>query len=356
MEDLSRNVAQDLGKGRRSKAGTSKSWTLLLVGELGNIVSFRLSRTSLICYLSAFGVVFTFAVIASITYFSLRLENKTLQDNLNVVTSELLAANNAREVSQVRLMLLEGKGRPEKKVEPEKQTLVANKSPSEPKTQPAKKADTEKNLASSEKKDQPAVEKQTRSAFVSAEAAKPPAVTSAKTDQSPSVDGKTDEKPYPEPDESTAPVETEEAVEDSEDQDAEDGDDVVALATAEDLLVERLEIWKQEGHKAIKFQFSLKNVGAAGKKIKGYTFVVLKPEEGSQELSRGSPWTPLKDGKPTIYKRGQFFSIARFKYVRGTVPQIQDVARFKTATIFVFTESGDLLTEKVFDVNDILRS
>ena len=64
----------------------------------------------------------------------------------------------------------------------------------------------------------------------------------------------------------------------------------------------------------------------------------------------------MQDGQPTIYKRGQYFSIARFKYVRGTVPQIQDVERFKTATVYVYAESGDLLAEKVFDIDEILKS
>ena len=171
---------------------------------------------------------------------------------------------------------------------------------------------------------------------------------------------KAEDKPHSKPDETITPTEDREDEisedEDSVDEDGGDEDDTVTTASAEDLLVERLEIWKQTDEQSIRFQFSLKNAGDTGKKIRGYTFIVLKPEKGSQEPSRGSPWTPLKDGLPTIFKRGQFFSIARFKYVRGTVPQIQDVQRFETATIYVYTESGDLLIEKVFDINDILRS
>jgi len=352
MEDLSRDVAQDLkGTGHRHKPETSKSWTLLLVGELGNIISLRLSRTLLVSFLSIFAVVCTFSIISSITYFSLRLENKTLRDNLNGVTSELLAANKAREASQVRLMLLEGKGKPGKNTGPEKQLLVAKKSPLEPKTGPANRTNnTEKSPPSSAKNDAPAAEKKLPSAFVTAEAARPSAVTSEPTGQSPSRGDGADENPDSESEESTAPDE------DSDDEDGNDEDDALASVSAEDILVDKLEIWKQVGEQAIRFQFSLKNIGASGRKMKGYTFVVLKPGEGSSEIPRGSPWTPLKDGQPTIYKRGQFFSIARFKYVRGTVPQIQDVQRFETATIYVYTESGDLLIEKVFDVNDILRS
>jgi hypothetical protein len=132
--------------------------------------------------------------------------------------------------------------------------------------------------------------------------------------------------------------------------------DAVASIATEPLEVDKLQIWKTAGQRSIKFQFSLKNVSATGEKIKGYTFVVLKPVEGSTEPARGSPWTPLENGKPAIFKRGQYFSIARFKYVRGSMPQIQDVNRFETATIFVYTELGELLLEKVFYVDDILKS
>jgi hypothetical protein len=350
--------------GSRPKAQTSKSWTLLLVGELGNIASFRLSKTSLVCLATAFVVACTFSVFATVTHFSLQVKNKSLQDKLNDVTTQLLAANKANETSQVRLMLLEGKAtsegadkrqnkaqqgqqaKPQKTARPDKR-LVAKKSPLAPKAKP-KKAEPKK-LASAAQKDQPAVEKQPRSAFVTAEAARPPAYPQkAAQTEAQAIPSKADET-------TETPVSSSDGTASGQASEADDPD-TVAIVSEGKLLVEKLEIWEKAEERSLRFQFSLKNVGETGEKVKGYTFVVLKAEDGSHELSRGSPWTPLKDGLPTIYKRGQFFSIARFKYVRGTVPQIQDVGRFKTATIYVFTESGDLLIEKIFQVNEILRS
>lgn len=334
MEDLSRDVAQDLKKsGRKHKPESSKSWTLLLVGELGNIISLRLSKISLVCVLFLFSLVCTFAIISSFTYFRLQMENKGLRDNLNDATAELLAANKAAEAYQVRLMLLEGKGKPGNNTASEKPLLAA-----------------QKNLASGNKNDAPATEKKPRSAFVTAEAAKPKAAVPEQTERSPSRQDSTKDIPDTGSDRETLPDK------DGDDEDRNDEDAAVAPVPAEDLLVDNLEIWKQEEGLAVKFQFILKNAGASESKIQGYTFLVLKPEEGSSEVPRGSPWTPLKDGQPTIYKKGQYFSIARFKYVRGTVPQIQDVERFQTATIYVYTESGDLLVEKVFDIDDVLRA
>lgn len=356
MEDLSRDMAENLkGAGHKHNHETAKSWTLLLVGDLGKIVSVRLSRVSLVCFLCIFAVVCTFAIVTSMTHISLRLKNRTLQDKLNRITSELLAANEAGEASRVRLMLLEGKEPSVKKAQPGEQLPVASPPPPEAKTEPVKKANTGKTPALTDKKDQPAGEKQKRSAFVTAEASKTPGVASKKTDETPSRQDRTEENADSESEELTL------LDEDSDDEHRNDEDDNVendpgTSFSAHDLLVDKLEIWKHEGGQAIKFQFSLKNVGDSGRKISGYTFVVLKPGEGSSEVARGSPWTPLEDGQPTIYKRGQYFSIVRFKYVRGTVPQIQDVERFKTATVYVYAESGDLLTEKVFDIDEILKS
>ncbi len=302
-----------------------------MVGELGNIISLRLSKISLVCVLFLFSLVCTFAIISSFTYFRLQMENKGLRDNLNDATAELLAANKAAEAYQVRLMLLEGKGKPGSNTASEKPLLAAKK-----------------NLASDTKNDAPAAEKKPRSAFVTAEAAKPKAAVPEQTERGatgPDRQDSTKDIPAAGSGRETLP-----------DKDGNDEDASVAPVSAEDLLVDNLEIWKQEEGRAIKFQFILKNAGASESKIQGYTFLVFKPEEGSSEVPRGSPWTPLKDGQPTIYKKGQYFSIARFKYVRGTVPQIQDVERFRTATIFVYTESGDLLIEKVFNIDDVLRA
>jgi hypothetical protein len=38
------------------------------------------------------------------------------------------------------------------------------------------------------------------------------------------------------------------------------------------------------------------------------------------------------------------------------MPQIQDVGRFKTATVYVYSETGSLLLEKVYEVKDIVGS
>ena len=122
----------------------------------------------------------------------------------------------------------------------------------------------------------------------------------------------------------------------------------------ESLMVEKLKIWREPESDSVKLQLRLRNVDPHGRRIKGYIFVVLKPEIGSQEPLRSFPSTRLKDGRPKQFKKGAFFSIARFRFVHGTLPDIEAFERFKTATVYVYSETGSLLSEKIYEVNDIL--
>ncbi len=355
MENLSGGLAQDMkNASSHRRPETSKAWTLLLVGELGNIISLRVSKPLAVFVTLCFCTICTFAVVATLSFHGLRSENEALREDLDNVESQLAVANKAKEGAQVRLMLLEGQGEPaktlkaEKKAPPDKKAKSRKKAEPRKTVSPAKIIVTEKKVQPAPKKAQPSPKKdepspERKSPFVVAEAAKPPVSTveAAKPGVSEAVASASEAEPG-----------TSESMENGEPEEGESFDPL----SAESLLVEKLEIWKEVAQRSLKFQFSLKNVGTQGRKVKGYTFVVLKGGEGSKEPARGSPWTPLKDGLPTIFKRGQYFSIARFKYVRGTIPQIQDVERFKTATVYVFTEKGDLLIQKVFDVPDILRS
>ena len=133
-------------------------------------------------------------------------------------------------------------------------------------------------------------------------------------------------------------------------------DKIAQSVFSANILVKNLEIWRKTDSNAFKFRFALKNVDHERGKIAGHTFVVLRPEEGSLEPIRPFPWSPLKDGKPAIFKRGQYFSITRFKFVSGTLTDVDTIKRFKIATVYVYSDTGDLLVEEVFEVDKVLRS
>jgi hypothetical protein len=274
----------------------SKSWTLLVIGELGNVLSLHLTKP-LIAILAAFTVaILAFVVFFTVSYYEVRTENKSLKEDLDKAREDLVAADKAKEMALVRLMVLEGEVTPDEK---DKKPLPEEK----PRKEIAKVTIPPVSLGE-ETKD------------VVSDSVKPVA-----------------EAPTAQP---------------------EAGDEKGAVASG-GVLVDKLEVWQAVESHLLEFQFIVKNIDPKGGKIKGYTFVVLEPKEGSEEPLAVFPLTPLKDGKPAVAKKGQYFSISRFKPVSGTFPDRKTIEPFETATIYVYSEAGSLLVEQVYEIDKVLR-
>ncbi len=256
MEDLSRSMAREpLIETRSQTQEKAKSWTVLLVGELGNIASFSLSKAFVVSLSVCAALAVAIVLFAVVSYQATLRENEGLKKNMGKLKADLLEADEAKDRAIVNLMLLEAKVKPDEQEEEPAPVLLA-------KARPAP-ADTKKDVA---KKPEPAKE-----------------VSAVQPNNTPEPSG---------------------------------------VATPGSLSVEKLQIWQEDETNSVKFQFNLRNTDQQGTKIRGYTFVALKPGEGGQEPVRVSPWTPLTDGKPDMFKRGQYFSIARFKFVRGSFPDL----------------------------------
>jgi hypothetical protein len=282
-------------------AKESKSWTVLLVGELGNIVSFRLSKALVMTLIGFLATVLALGLLAVASYQAMRSENNGLERDLEESRADLLAADEAKDRALVNLLLLEAELRSYNEAKRDK----TRSKPPPDKKPPALIAQMPKPPAALIPHPEGAVGAEEKPAVAQpTSAGKPPAASSPQS-----------------------------------------------------LSVGKLKIWQEAQSGSVKFQFSLRNVSPQGTKIRGYTFIVLKPEDGGQEPLRVSPWTPLKeDGSPAIIKRGQYFSIARFKFVNGTFPDLTAINRFKTATVYVYSEGGSLVVEKAHEVDKILRS
>lgn len=291
MEDLSRSVAQDsqIKKiGRMLKA--PKSWTLLLIGDLGKIVSFRLTTPVLLVSTTCLTAILAVVIYSVVSYNLVRLENRRLRNDLDTLGAKLETVEKAKERALVGLMVLK-----------------------DGTDQPGRKAG-------------PASDRKSKPSSVATEGAEPDAL---KTAQPAAV--------------ALLPTRPEK-------------DKAAALVSPVRMSVGNLEIWQEPESDVFKYQFALKNIDREHGKIPGYTFLVLKPKEGSGESHRAFPWSPMKDGVPGIFKRGQYFSIARFKFVRGTLTDVNTINRFEVATIYVYSYTGDLLVKKVFDMAEIFKS
>lgn len=112
--------------------------------------------------------------------------------------------------------------------------------------------------------------------------------------------------------------------------------------------IEDLSVVNETKRNIVNVNFILKNTDPNSKTVKGRAFVVLKHEDADQNQWILLPSASFNEGKPFPINRGQYFSIANFKWMKFH-KKIQAVTKpYNNATIFVFTTAGVLLLEKNF--------
>jgi hypothetical protein len=99
-------------------------------------------------------------------------------------------------------------------------------------------------------------------------------------------------------------------------------------------------------------RFDIRNISDEPGDVSGRIFTVLKPDSGSQNKWLVVPSAPLKNGVPSEYRRGQYFSIAHFKPVKFRIKNQADPGFFKKASIFIFNSQGDLVFEELIDITE----
>jgi hypothetical protein len=331
MENTSRDLAHDSKvKSPDRWHKVPKCWTLLLVGDLGKIATFHIGKPLFIGLIASLSVILAVVIYSVVSYSSVRLENRRLRKDLDTLRAELETSEKAKEKALVSSMVLK---------DGVKQTDRRDGPTSDRET---------KDVVSK-------VRTPSRAATNTAEAKAPETPSPAPTN---TAEAKAPETPSPAPtntaeakaSETSSPAPTASQPTRAE------KDNLAPPVSAASILVKNFEIWQMADGNAFKFRFALKNVDHERGRIAGHTFIVLRPEEGSQEPVRAFPWSPLQDGKPAIFKKGQYFSITSFKFVSGTLTDVSTIKRFKTATVYVYSDTGDPLVEEVFEVGDILRS
>jgi hypothetical protein len=253
----------------------SKKWTILCVGESGNISSIKLSKNSLIIMAGFVGITFLFTIVALITYATIKADNLQLQSSLEAVKTELNSTTEEKENLMAQLLIVrEDLSSKQKTSKPSKKEIE----PKKPEPKPLK----------------PALAKQ----------AEPPVQTISPAAQPP---------------------------------------------TTINMLVENFTLRKNPKTNRVRYEFFLKSKQPQKKAVSGYTFVLIKPDKGDQTSWRVSPKGVLDEGRPKNFKRGQLFSIARFKIVKGYIKDTESIDYWEEAVVLVYSYSGELVLEKVFD-------
>jgi hypothetical protein len=78
----------------------------------------------------------------------------------------------------------------------------------------------------------------------------------------------------------------------------------------------------------------------------------LKPDNKIKDHWLVVPTSALKNGIPSEYRKGQYFSIAHFKPVKFRIKNQSDPEFFKKASIVIFNDQGDLIFEKLIDITE----
>jgi hypothetical protein len=110
--------------------------------------------------------------------------------------------------------------------------------------------------------------------------------------------------------------------------------------------IENFTIFHESQKNTLDIQFDLKNAGTDIQYVTGYAFVILKENDIDRNNWLSVPNVPLVSNRPSEIDKGRRFSISRFKQVYFTTKIKSLPQRFKIATVFVFSTSGELLLEK----------
>jgi hypothetical protein len=115
-----------------------------------------------------------------------------------------------------------------------------------------------------------------------------------------------------------------------------------AVAAKPFVSIEEMQIAYNADHKTLKVRFIIRNQSTGEDLSSGYVFIILNPAPDSSAPRRVYPWVELVNGLPRSHKRGENFSIARFKYIEGVFSSVSDRNMYTSVTILGYEDDGTL--------------
>jgi hypothetical protein len=114
--------------------------------------------------------------------------------------------------------------------------------------------------------------------------------------------------------------------------------------------IEDFKLSVKSSNDSLRVRFKLKNTSSDSQHVSGHAIVVLKGEKIQENQWVSLPGISLIGGKPTGKQRGNAFGIKNFKIMQFTASKSRSPELFQTATVYVFTKTGELLLEQDFPV------
>jgi hypothetical protein len=118
------------------------------------------------------------------------------------------------------------------------------------------------------------------------------------------------------------------------------------------VFIEKFAVTKDGTNGDLLVRFDIKNSSNKPGDVSGRIFTLLKPDSDIEDQWLVVPASALKNGIPSEYGKGQYFSIAHFKPVKFRIKNQADFGFFKKAAIFIFNDQGDLIFDKLIDITE----
>jgi len=294
MENIQRNLAKEIAVLQSSKpTRKNKRWTLLFVGDQGKVVTIRWFRWIVMVWASLLVLA---AIVSGTLYYLYRHtsnENVSLERSLDTIQQQIVGLRSDKEVLMAQLVV----------AETDMERLQARPGPKQVEKAPGDRPDDPTKKAS----------RPTSQVAQKREAAVP-VLEGKLLSGDPAAD---------------------------------------AVAQEKDLKVsvEEFNVFHEEASSTFRAQFILRNTGPDSNLVSGFTAVILKKPDTQPDKWLTLPTLKLAAGVPTGDKKGQYFSIARFKTVRFMVKSKIDPRQFNRATVYVFDANKNLLLEKNFSID-----
>jgi len=114
--------------------------------------------------------------------------------------------------------------------------------------------------------------------------------------------------------------------------------------------VDKFNIYHKPDISTLIMEFILRNIGQKTELVSGDIIVVLKDDEVKMDNWITVPSGAVVSEQLSRKKKGHAFSIYRFVTLKFKVKGETSPDRFKIATVFVFSQKGDLLLKKDFPI------
>ncbi len=298
MEDISRELEREIAQTKPKPYKQDRKTHILIVDDFGKMKSGEHLKRLLMGLSIGCGVCFVLAILFLSLYSGLSSSSKKVKTRLEVVEKKLDELNREKEVLMARLVI-QGK---------------------EPGIIDGKTQNTEPPIVSKTVKKQSLVSKKQKSKSA-------PVVTPTKKTIKPqtTMGGQPTKKSSGIPD----------------------------VARAKKMVsIEKFTVVRDGNNGDLLVRFDIRNVSLSPGDVSGRIFTVLKPDNKDGAKWLVVPSASLKDGVPSEYRKGQYFSIAHFKPVKFRIKNKANPNLFKKASIFIFNNQGELMFNELIDITE----